>query len=223
MKKTVLLILILSLPIQSFCETLESELKSLNFDKSEKIPAGQSTEKLYSIQSRVISLDNRNEILLGGGQNLTGDSFLVSRQASLEDQFHFNDKWAVALAYSKAENKWSSSTQKLIDQNSLVPDVDYLKSRTEFRLQYNTFYGKLRVTRDSIFYFDQYVALGYASNELASGNSGGPVIDVGFSNWISNYGSIHWGLKDYSYQERGQLSSGFTNNIFAYIQAGYLF
>jgi len=211
------------LPLLSSAQTLESELDSLNLEKTEKVPEGSTKERLYSIQSRITELKNRVEILAGGGQNFSGDSFLQSRQMSLEGQFHFNDSWSAALAYSQLDNQWTNSTQQLINQKSLVPDVDYTTSRTEARVQYNTFYGKLRWQRDSVLYFDQYISLGYAWNNLASGTSPGPVADIGFAHWISNWGTVHWGVKDYYYQENGQLSSGYNNNIFGYLEVGYLF
>lgn len=223
MKKMILIAILFLVPFMAFSQTLESELNSLSFDKNEVLPEGLSKEKLYSVQSRIMELKGRTEVLFGGGQNFTGNSFLVSRQLTVEGQYHFNNQWSLALAHSQMDNKWTSSTDQLIAQNSLVPDVDYIRSRTELRVQYNTFYGKLRLLRDSVYYFDQYVAFGYAINELSSGSSPGPVLDVGFVHWLPQWGSLHWGLKDYYYEERGKLTSGYSNNLFGYVEVGYLF
>jgi outer membrane beta-barrel protein len=209
--------------MSAFSQNMESELNSLNIDKNEKIPAAQSNEKLYSIQSRTMELKNRFEFLVGGGQNFTGDSFLLSRQMSVEGQYHFNNQWSLAATFSQMSNAWTSSTQSLIDQQGLVPDVDYIKSKTELRVQYNTLYGKMRWLRDSVSYFDQYVAFGYSANELSSGMSAGPVIDVGFAHWVSNWGSVHWGVKDYYYEENRKLTAGYSHNIFGYASVGYMF
>ncbi len=202
-------------------QNLNEELKSLDLIAAEM--DGGSSKTLYSVQPRIRSLDRRFEVLFGGGQSLAGESLLNSRQLTVEAQFHFNEKWALAAAYSDISNEWTSSARNLIDEEGLVPDVDFVRSRSEMRLQYNVFYGKMRWFSDSISYFDQYVALGYASNDSRSGVNGGPVLDIGLSHWFKNTASIHWGLKDYHYQAQRQLDTVAINNVVAYLQIGYMF
>ena len=200
--------------------SLEDEIKGL--DVQDAVPAQISKEKLYSIQNRNAPLKNRFEILVGFGENFTADSFLSSEQAGGELQYHLTDDWSVALAYHQVFNKFKDSADRLLETEGLLPDVDFARSRMEARVQYNLFYGKFRFTKDSVLYFDQYVSLGYAQNELGSGSSPGPVIDGGFAFWVSDWGSVHLGVKDYYYQEKARLSGGSRHNIHAYAQVGYL-
>jgi outer membrane beta-barrel protein len=199
---------------------LENELNSL--DVKDEVPQAVTKEKLYAIQARNSTLKNRLEILASAAQNFTSDGFLNSYQVGGELQFHFNDDWSVAGAYSQVMNTFRSSADRLLETEGILPDVDYAKSRMEGRVQYNLFYGKFRFTKDSVMYFDLYTSLGYAQSTLASGSSGGPVGDAGFAFWVGNWGSVHIGVKDYYYAEKRMLSQGSHHNIHGYIQAGYL-
>lgn len=215
-----ILILLAALPAVSAETKIEDELKSL--DVSEAVPAQISSDKLYSIQTRNSPLKNRIEVLVSAAENLTGDGFLASEQVGGEVQYHINDDFSVALAYNQVFNKFKDSADRLLQTEGVLPDVDFAKSRMEARVQYNLFYGKFRFTRDSVLYFDQYVSAGWAQHTLGSGGSSGPVADAGFAFWISTWGSLHLGVKDYYYEEKGRLTSGSHHNVHAYIQAGYL-
>jgi outer membrane beta-barrel protein len=220
--KTLLIALLLagSAAFGATAENLESDLAGLKVD--ENIPAQSSTEKLYSIQTRHAPLGKHLEILVSAAQNYTSDGFLDTLQAGGDLVYHITDKWNFAVAYSKVFNTFKDSADRLLQTQGLLPDVDYAKSRMEARLGYNLFYGKFRFTSDTVMYFDQYIALGYAQHELASGNSGGPLGDAGFAFWVSNWGSVHIGVKDYYYQEKRALSAGTHHNIHGYLQVGYL-
>jgi len=199
---------------------LENDLKSL--DVQETVPSAVSKEKLYSIQSRNAPLKNHFEILASLGQNFTGDGFLARNQIGGEIQYHITDDWALGVGYNKVYNDFKGSADRLLQEQGVLPDVDYAKARIEGRVQYNLFYGKFRFTKDSVMYFDQYIAAGYAQNQLASGNANGPLGDAGFAFWISNWGSVHLGVKDYYYTEKAALTSGAHHNIHGYLQVGYL-
>jgi outer membrane beta-barrel protein len=216
----VALSLFLSLPAQAATSSLEDDIKGLDVEGA--APAQITKEKLYSIQSRSSPLRKHLEILVGFGENFTGDSFLASEQVGAELQYHVTDDWSVALAYNQVFNKFKDAADNMLVADGLLPDVDFVRSRQELRVQYNLFYGKFRFTKDSVLYFDQYVSLGFAQNELGSGSSPGPVGDAGFAFWISDWGSLHLGVKDYYYEEKSRLSSGSHHNIHGYVQAGYL-
>ncbi len=201
--------------------TLESELSSL--EVSNKVPSNISKEKLYSIQLRSVSLVKRSEVNLGWGQNLSSNSFLKSQQLDVKYMFHFNDKWALGLGYSQVYNEFTDSARRLADIQGVYPDLDFAKSRAEITAEYNIFYGKFRFTQDQAFYFDNYFALGMASSQLGSGTAQGPVADLGFAFWLSRWGSLRLGLKDYAYSEKRALTSGSANYVNGYVKMGYLF
>jgi outer membrane beta-barrel protein len=199
---------------------LQSDLKSLDLDDYGILV--NSKDHLYAVQSRAMDLDRRVELLLSGAQNLSGDGFLITRQMGLEAQYHINNDWALALGYSRVNNDWSNSAKGLIATQGLTPTVDRTTSRTELRAQYNLFYGKIRLLSDSILFFDQYAGLGWTSNQLDSGESPGPVADIGLAFWIPDWGSVHMGLKDYYYEERRVLAPGSNHNLNVYVSLGFL-
>lgn len=200
---------------------LQSELNALNVDQN--IPVNSGSEKLYVIQTRAIELSKRLEILAGGGENLTGDGFLSTRSLMLEAQYHVNDRWSFAAAYTNLSNSFNASALNLMNTQGVVPDVDYTLSRIELTAVYNLFYGKIRFSKDSTSYFDQYVGLGVANNQQSSSQSLGPVLEAGFAHWIGESGVLRWGLKDYYVNEQSQLSSGYKSNLFGVLEVGYIF
>lgn len=220
MKNLILTLALAVLPLAAQAATLEEEIKGL--DVEEQVPAAISKEKYYSIQSRNVSLKNRLEILASVAENFTGNGFMSSEQVGGEVQYHLNDDWSAAVGYNQVFNRFKESAERLLEVEGLLPDVDYAKSRIEGRIQYNLFYGKFRFTKDSVMYFDQYVSVGYASHTLGSGPAGGPVFDAGFAFWVSDWGSLHLGVKDYYYPETGRLTTGTHHNVHGYVQAGYL-
>lgn len=220
MKKYALLLLI---PFFAFAssETLESELGSLSVP--ETLPANVTKEKLYSTQSRVLPLKRKVEVLVMASEGVSGNDFLKRNQLGGEVQYHINDRWALGAAYSQVYNKFTSSAEKLMSTEGRIPNVDYAQSRLEGKAIFNLFYGKIRMSRDQVIYLDQYLAGGWAQNQLASGASSGPLLDVGLAAWISTWGSVHLGLRDYYYEERGLMASGSNHNVDGYFQTGVLF
>jgi outer membrane beta-barrel protein len=209
-----------AVPVLAKTTGLETDLKTLDLENYNILVS--EDDKLYAIQPRVMPLDKRFEVIIGGGQNLTGDGFLTTRQVSFEGRFHFNKLWSVGAAYGHVSNSWSPSAEGLIANQRLTPNVDRTNSRTEARVQYNLFYGKIRWLQDAITYFDQYWALGIASNQLNSGQSAGPLLDAGFAFWLPSWGSVHWGLKDYYYEERTSFGPGYNHNLYVYLGLGFL-
>ncbi len=201
--------------------SLENELSSLNMD--ENIPSETTKESLYSVKPRINELSKRVEVLASGAYSFSGNSFLNTSQLGIEAQYHLSNKFAVAAGYSYVLNDFTSAADGLLARQGLLPNVDFAKSRVEGRLQYNLLYGKFRFTQNTVIYFDQYIGFGWTVNQLQSGPSDGPVGDIGVATWISNWGSLHLGLKDYYYTEQGFTTSSKVHNINGYAQVGYLF
>jgi outer membrane beta-barrel protein len=202
-------------------KSLESELKDL--DVKEAAPSNKLQERLYSVQMRATPLAGRWETLLGFAHNFSDSGFVQSQQFSLEGQYHFDDRWAVAAAYSHVSNELTSSAKTLAGTDGAYPDVDFARNRLEARLQANLFYGKFRMTRSQAMSFDQYLGLGVAEQDLQSGNVLGYVGDLGFAFWLGSQASIHLGAKDYYYSQNRALSKGYSHNVHGYVQAGFLF
>ncbi len=200
---------------------LEKDLKEL--EMRDPVPSARLNDRIYTVQMRARPLAGKKELLVGAGQGLGGNEFLKTNQLSFEGQYHFNDRWSVAAAYSSVQNEFTDSAKRLEAATGLQPDVDYAKSRTEGRVQFNAFYGKIRFTRTQAVTFDQYFGLGYAINNLRSGNAEGFVGDLGLAFWVGEMTAIHLGIKDYYYKESRTLSKGDTHNVLGYLQAGMVF
>ena len=202
-------------------KSLEKDLKDL--DVQDAVPSAKLQERIYAVQARATPLKGKRELALTFGQVISGSDFLSSAQFGLEGQYHFNDRWFAAAAYSRVSNRFTASAESLQTSSGYLPDVDFAKSRLEARLGLNLFYGKFRFTSAQALSFDQYLGLGFASNQLRSGTSTGPVIDAGFAFYFPRQVAVHLGVKDYAYQENRLLTKGDTNNVQLYVQAGVLF
>lgn len=200
---------------------LQDDINSLQLN--ENIPVSAQSEKVYAIQSRKTSLAKRWELSGAWSKHLSGNGFLNTQQTTGDLRYHFNDKWTVAAGYSVVTNEFNKTARGLSDVQGYLPDVDYVKSRTELRAEYNLFYGKFRLSQDSIFYFDLHVGLGVAQNELASGSSTGPVGELGFAFWWGKHFSSRLGIRDYYHQEKRTLASESTHNLFGHMEVGYVF
>jgi len=198
---------------------LDQELQQLSVPDNQLVPSAD-TEKLYAIQTRYAPLANRHEITLGGAKNFTADSHLTSQQLDLTYRFHINDKWYVGLAGSYVFNSFTDAANRLISQQKLVPDIAYPKFRGDLLVGYNLFYGKFRLSMDTVFYFDQYIALGPGLVNLNTGTTPAAVADIGFVFWLGKGGSMRLGLKDYFFKETRVRSSGMVHNLLAHLDVG---
>ena len=200
---------------------LESQLQALDADTS--APSAVSREKLYAVQTRTLPLKFKSEITLGGAYNLTGDSFLTTQQAQLGYHFHFNDRWSVALDYAWVNNSFKPEASELRTTNGAVPDVPYSISRTDIMAEFNLFYGKFRLGSDTVYYFDQYIAIGPGLMRQNTGTVGAAVADVGLAFWIGRWASARVGLKEYYYNEAYRSGTRGSSNLHGHLDVGVLF
>jgi outer membrane beta-barrel protein len=203
-------------------KSLEEELSALGTPGNEA-PAGVTGEKLYAVQNRFVSLRRRVEIGLGAGNNFSADSFQVSRNLDASLRFYLSDRWFLGLSGSYVFNQFTSGGEFVINEANRVPDVAVTKYRADLQLGYNLFYGKFRLSMDSVFYFDQYVAVGPGLVGLITGDRWSAALDAGFAFWFGKNVSLRVGVKDHIFNEQRLLSSGLTNNFIGYFQAGYVF
>ena len=207
----------------SFANTgLEKKLESLNIP-SDRVNPLVVQEKLYVVNKRYSSLKNRHELSLAGGKNLIGDAHLDNTLASLAYRYHINSKWSVGLRYSEYYNELSGSGKKLFDNRNLLPDSDFALNSYEAFVNFNTIYGKLRVSPSMIVYFDQYISLGYGNINLASGETQNLIADIGFSFWVGKHFSARLGMKNEFYEQQKINGNRNVHNAQGYLEFGYLF
>jgi outer membrane beta-barrel protein len=203
-------------------DELELKLQKLNVP-SDKVSPVVSRDKLYIVNARYSPLDKRHEIDVAGANNFMADSHIITRQAALSYRYHFNEKWGAGLRYTNYFNELSDAGKMLFDRKDLLPDSDFAYKSTELFVNYNTMYGKLRYSQDSVLYFDQYVSLGVGQVNLQSGDQTVGILDVGLSFWIGKNYSLRAGLKNEFYQQQQLTGSRDIHNAMGYISFGYLF
>lgn len=201
--------------------SLEDQLKSL--DAENAAPAAVSREKLYAVQARYMPLRFKSEFSLGGGYNLTGDSFLTTQQVEVGYRFHFNDRWSVGVHEAWVNNEFKSEANNLRTANGAVPNVPYAITRTDLLAEFNLFYGKFRLGTDTVFYFDQYLALGPGLVQQNTGTVGAGVGDIGLAFWLGKWASTRIGLKEYYYNEAYPSGTQASSNMHAHLDVGVLF
>jgi outer membrane beta-barrel protein len=201
---------------------LEKKLDALNIP-DDKVTSVLSEDKLYVVNTRYSSLVNRHELTISGANNFTSDSHLSTKEAAISYRYHLNSKWSLAARYTRYSNELTSAGQKLFADSKILPDTDYALNGQELFVNYNTIYGKIRATEDTVVYFDQYVALGAGKVKLASGQKNIYFADLGLSFWLGNHMSTRVGLKNEFYKQVQLSGPKNVYNGIGYIEFGYLF
>ncbi|MBY0370736.1 outer membrane beta-barrel domain-containing protein [bacterium] len=209
-------------PTQAAAPSLEDQLSALQ-TPGNQAPAGVTGEQLYAVQNRYVPLRFRHEFALGGGNNFTPDSFLISTSIDASYRFYLSDRWFVGLSGNYVFNDLTVSGKDADSILARVPDVTVVKYRGDLQLGYNLFYGKFRLSMDQVFYFDQYIALGPGIAVMDKGRSLAAVADVGLALWFGRNFDLRVGFKDYFFNELRSKTPGWGHNILGYVQAGYLF
>ncbi|RPJ73250.1 MAG: outer membrane beta-barrel domain-containing protein, partial [Alphaproteobacteria bacterium] len=138
-------------------------------------------------------------------------------------RYHLNSNWSFGARYVRHTNKLTDAGQRLFEDKKMLPDTDFAKNAQELFGNYNTIYGKLRWTEDTVVYFDQYIALGGGKIALASGNKNLMFADLGFSFWLGNHMSARIGFKNEFYQQTQISGARNIHNGLGYLEFGYLF
>jgi outer membrane beta-barrel protein len=203
-------------------EDLEKKLELLNVPDDKVTPVLEK-EKLKVVNKRYSSLTNRHEVEWYGGNNFNADSHMVTRQQGLSYRYHLNQKWSFGYRYTQYYNELSAAGEQLFKDKNILPDKDYAVKSTDIFVNYNTTYGKLRISDSRVVYFDQYIALGYGDISLANSNTNFTMIDLGLAFWLGKNFSSRVGLKNELYEQEQQGGSQTKHNAMGYISFGYLF
>mgnify|MGYP001231063356 CR=1 FL=1 len=200
--------------------SLDEELGALALP--DETPAPAQSVRYQIVQDRSPELARRVALSVGAGQFVSGNGYLSTRTIGAAGTFYFDNKIGASVGYSKVNNKFTSSADRLQKTNGFLPDVDYAKSRFEATGLYNLLYGKFRVSRNTAFIFDQYFELGLALNSLSSGTAVGPVGGAGLVFWLNRF-NFRVSVKDYYYGEKSVYTEGSYHNIVLGTSAGVLF
>ncbi|NDD91408.1 outer membrane beta-barrel domain-containing protein [bacterium] len=202
-------------------QSLEDQLQTLNLPANQA-PVAVSTEKLYSVQSRFNPLKGRFELGIGAAQDFTNSSFLSSRQMGGSLRYHLNDRFSLGFVGAQVFNSLTETTKQLMDSEGFLPDVAYAKYRANLELAINTFYGKFRISNNTVLYLDQYIALGAGVVGLNRGNATMGTVDLGFAFWLGRQTVVRLGMKDHIYREARQLSTAMTQHWLGHVAIGWM-
>ncbi len=225
--KLSLLWLALALPWTVQATTsLETELKTLRLEDNTKT-APVPAERFYAAQSRYSSLKHRIELDIGGSKNFSPSSFVTSDEIHGDLRFYFTDRFYTGLHAAHVFTSLSAEGNRLWNNEKIFPDVAVVKFRSDLTFGYHLFYGKFRLSMDSVFYFDQYWALGAGmvrtDNGIGQQNSLAVVADAGFAFWFGRHWSVRVGLKDYNFQEALRTGPSRVNHFVGHASLGFVF
>jgi len=206
-------------------DDLEQKLEALSLPSNQapSLNTGNSSEKLYSVQSRFVPLHLSSELKVAGAMNFTADSYIQSQELSLAYRFHINDRWNLNLSGAYVFNSFTDAGKKLYELERLIPDAAWVKYRGDLLAGFNPFYGKFRVSMDKVFYLDQYIAIGPGFVTTNKATAMALVGDIGLVFWAGRRLSVQVGFKDYFYKQQRELSSGYVNDILGHVDIGFLF
>ena len=228
MKKLSFVFLILSLTTFSFAkeesgaDDLSKKLDGLNIP-SDKVTPLLSEEDLYAVNERYSSLSNRFEFTLFGAHDFAADAHMDSKQTGATMRYHINSRWSLGARYTEYFNELTPSGEALFEQEQLLPDSDFALKSSDAFINFNTVYGKVRLTRDTVVYFDQKIYLGYGNVSLSSGETQMYLADLGLSFWVGKKMSARFGVKNEFYTQKRINGDDNVHNAMGYLEIGYLF
>ncbi len=202
-----------------------SSSKSLS-EEMDKLTGGSTSEKFYVVQDRQSGSSGVFDISVGGGINTNSDVNLKSTETIGKLKYHAGDRFFISAAHSQVKNQFNVSATRRIDEDGIYPNVGFVKSRSDLAVGFNLIYGKARLTKDSVFYFDQYIALGGGVVEQSNTRETvkTPVMtgDLGVSFWFGRRVSLGLGAKNYRFKETRIASEGIANHVVGYATVGAL-
>lgn len=188
----------------------------------EKAKVLEPEKDISIVQNRIVNRINRLEFAPQYFSVFGGDSYLSTHATGLDAHFHFNPKLSIGVNYFTAYNELTAEGKKLIEDDGLIPDVDFLKSGTIGTLNWYPIYGKFNLANLAIVHFDLYFLGGYGSVELSSGNSSAYTYGGGIGFWFSQHLSSRLEVRQLMYEasrDSGSVDMDLTLGSFS---VGYL-
>lgn len=183
-------------------------------------------EKIYVVQDRHVNLTNHVQVNAALGTNVNSNIYLDTRESSLSLRYHFNNTVFMQLDGSRVNNELTESGQKIWERDGIYPDTSFVKSRMGASVGLNAMYGKVRVTKDFMFYFDQFFTLGVGrvvqDNGIKRSSVSAYMGEAGLSIGVGKMASILIGVRDHYFEEQRIASASRIHQIVAYSGVGIL-
>jgi outer membrane beta-barrel protein len=221
MKKCISLLIFLTLGLSFYIQAeeateLEKKLQSLELPNNQT-PEFVNSEKVYMMKDRLKDLTFTHEISMSGGRDFSSNGNLNTNMLGAAYRFHFNNLWAVKIAYGRVYNELNSTGRNLFERNELIRDSDYVKNFYDLGVEVNMFYGKFRLSEDRSQYFDNYLTVGARQFETRNGGRKGPYADIGLAFWFGPIMSLRVGIDNSIYKAQTEFQ---TRN--EYVLTGHL-
>ncbi len=226
MKKAWLLGLVGGVAFGATGPSLESQLQTLKLEQK-RVPVSVPSENFYAAQSRYSPLKSRLEFDIGGAKNFNPSSFLSQEEVHGDLRFYFTNRFYAGVHGAYVFNHLSPEGNRLWEKENIFPDISLTRFRSDLTLGYHLFYGKFRLSMDTVFYFDQYWAIGAGlvgtDNGLTRQTMPAVVADVGFAFWFGRHWSLRVGLKDYYFKEVRRTDESRVNHFVGHASLGFVF
>lgn len=182
----------------------------------------QPDKNVKVVQNRIVDRQWRNEFSAGYSNVIGGDNFLQTQMLNLDYHLHINPYWTVGVSYFSAFNKLSQEGKYLIDQNSLVPDVDQPDSGYELLGNFSPIYGKLNMFGMGIVQFDVYAIASFGTIKLKSGDTQTYSWGAGVGLWLSQYLTTRLEIRQRFYEAQRFGGPTDIDTTLAGLSIGYL-
>ena len=188
----------------------------------EKAQALNPETQIEVVQERIVSRHSRHELFPELGYVLGGDAYLSTQYLGVNYNYHFNPRWSAGFRYGNYMNELSSEGEKLIEQFSYIPEMDWPRQSYMAVVNYYPMYGKFSVFGKGIVHFDFYLLAGYGHIELKSGGTGALTAGAGVGFWLSQHLTSRIEARYMSYTSQRFTGSADMELTVANFSVGYL-
>ena len=203
----------LMIPFSVFAESASQNLKGLggNRDLILKAKELDPNNKVKVVQNRLVDRTNRLEFGLLLGTVAGGDSYLNTSNRGLRLDYHFTPRWSLGVSYYQSQNELTNEGRRAMSEaararqnfeNSLRPDVDFVRDTTLAQLNWYPIYGKLNLFNWAIAHFDIYALIGAGQVRLSQSQTETYTAGAGVGLWITQHISARFEGRYQTYQDQ---------------------
>lgn len=202
--------------------SLETQLQGLSLNPASE---QRKSEPLYVIQKPQSGTENVWSFQGGMGKTLDSNIFIDSYENFASLTYHINDRFFAKAFGSRVYNEMTESGSRAWEQDGIFPNTSFITSRWDLNLGFNLVYGKARITRDGVFYFNQYFSAGAGRLDQYNGQEESTDTafnaEAGFSLWFGQYFTMNLGVKNYNYMEHRILDQKRINHLVGFAAMGF--
>lgn len=201
---------------------LESQLNELALDP---VDDQRKSESLYIIQKPQSGTGNAWTFNAGVGKTINPNIFVESHENFANVTYSFNDRFFTKFYGARVYNEMTESGMDAWNRDGIFPNTSFVTSRWDLNVGFNLIYGKARITRDGVFYFNQYFAAGGGRlvqyNGQTESDDRAWNAEAGFSVWIGNRMTMNLGIKNYNYIQRRIIDDERVNQLVGFGAMGF--